>query len=363
MTAFSSTSATLDRSQSAYNDIQGLQSIKQLGREDKNAALSEVSKHFESMLVQMMLKNMRAATEVFSEGNFLSGNQVSFYQGMLDDQWSLELTKDKGLGFAEQLANQWGVDEAKTEDKSGAINNGSGISLASDSQKGIELIRNNNTLGIDLANLKIRLQAVNAVESKPNIAAQPTASTAPSNVENRVTGAKPIFDSPQQFIQAMQPYAKKAAERLGVEPKVLLAQAGLETGWGKYIPQDGKGNSSFNLFGIKADQRWTGPVAEVETVEYRGGAALRVKAEFRRYDSFAQSFSDYADFVSQQPRYQQALTKASDGHAYISELHKAGYATDPLYASKIQQIIGKIELSQEPLKTVLTSNTGPESRS
>jgi len=69
---------------SVYSDLQGLQSIKQLGQVDEGAALTEVAKQFESILVNMMLKNMRSATNVFSEGSYLGGDQVNFYQEMLE---------------------------------------------------------------------------------------------------------------------------------------------------------------------------------------------------------------------------------------------------------------------------------------
>ena len=89
-----------------YSDIRSLQSINQLQREDSVAALNASAKQFESMLVQLMIKNMRDANAVFSEGNYLSGDRVTFYQQMLDDQWSVELTRGAGLGFAEQLVQQ-----------------------------------------------------------------------------------------------------------------------------------------------------------------------------------------------------------------------------------------------------------------
>ena len=95
------------------------------------------------------------------------------------------------------------------------------------------------------------------------------------------------------------------------------------------------------MFGIKADDRWSGPVTQVETVEYFAGQPVKVNANFRRYDSFEQSFNDYVDFVSSQSRYQPALEKATDAAGYIQALQAAGYATDPKYAEKVQAILNR----------------------
>ena len=96
-------------SASAYNDLQGLQSIKDLASKDQSAALTEVAAEFESLLVNMMLKNMRSATNTFAEDSLLGSDQVSFYQSMLDDQWSVELTSNNGLGFADSIVRQLGA--------------------------------------------------------------------------------------------------------------------------------------------------------------------------------------------------------------------------------------------------------------
>ena len=153
------------------------------------------------------------------------------------------------------------------------------------------------------------------------------------------------FSSPEQFIQTLYPQAQNAARELGVSPEILLAQAALETGWGQHMPSDKQGKHGFNLFGIKADTRWDGESTSVETLEYFGDKALKVNAAFRSYDSFEQSFNDYVAFVKDQSRYQVALDNAGDSSAYIHALHKAGYATDPRYAEKIEQILQRAEFT------------------
>ena len=131
----------------------------------------------------------------------------------------------------------------------------------------------------------------------------------------------------------MLPMAEAAAEKIGVDPRYLVAQAALETGWGKSIIRTGDGQSSHNLFGIKTHNSWDGESARVLTTEYQGGKAVRETANFRAYDSYAQSFDDYVSFLQNNGR-------------FVKELQQAGYATDPQYARKISQIARKMQTYQ-----------------
>jgi len=141
------------------------------------------------------------------------------------------------------------------------------------------------------------------------------------------------------LLEKLWPLAEQAADELGTTPQVLLAQAALETGWGRYVQQLPNGGSSHNLFNIKADQRWSGPKVTVSTLEYADGIAKRQKAAFRSYASYADSFRDYVDFIKSNPRYQEAIDNAGDSYQFAHKLHKAGYATDPSYADKWLNIL------------------------
>lgn len=144
---------------------------------------------------------------------------------------------------------------------------------------------------------------------------------------------------PVAFIQSLLPAAQKAAANLGIEPLALIAQAALETGWGQRMFKSSNGQNSNNLFGIKAQANWQGQVAVVDTLEYREGVAQKEKARFRAYDSAEQSLHDYVDLIQSNPRYQAALSVASDTKAYFQRLQAAGYATDPNYAQKILSVL------------------------
>ena len=133
------------------------------------------------------------------------------------------------------------------------------------------------------------------------------------------------------------PHAQAAADDLGVPVEGILAQAALESGWGRSAPSVGN-----NVFGIKADTRWDGPTVSHNTVEVRDGVAVRERASFRAYDSMAESFQDFVSFLRANPRYQPVLDGAKDVASFAQGLQRAGYATDPEYASKIQRIASNI---------------------
>ena len=141
------------------------------------------------------------------------------------------------------------------------------------------------------------------------------------------------------FVQFHETAAERVAKESGIPAAYMLGQAGHETGWGKSEIRHSDGSNSFNLFGIKAGKGWTGKVAEITTTEYIDGKAQKVTAKFRAYDSYEDSFRDYAKLINQSPRYEQARAQTGSAEAYASALQKAGYATDPAYARKLSGAI------------------------
>ncbi|PTR22009.1 flagellar assembly peptidoglycan hydrolase FlgJ [Pseudomonas sp. GV085] len=149
---------------------------------------------------------------------------------------------------------------------------------------------------------------------------------------------KKAFSSADQFVNTMLPMAKEAAARIGVDPRYLVAQAALETGWGKSVMRQQDGSSSHNLFGIKTGNSWQGNSARAITSEFRNGQMVKETAEFRSYDSYKDSFHDLVTLLQTNNRYQEVVKSADNPEQFVRELQKAGYATDPDYASKISQI-------------------------
>ena len=285
----------IDSSQ-VYTDFSGLAALRARAREDKDAALDEVSRQFESLFLQMMLKSMRDAS---LGGGLMDSKQSEFYRDMYDKQIAVDMAQKQGIGLADVLKRQLG----------------GGISAQYSDLSPEEYL-----------GMPITARPVNGADA--------------ATVARRSVDTPAAFDcSPEAVVDALWPVAEQAAAKINLPPEALLAQAALETGWGRHVMQHGTGDSSHNLFGIKADSRWQGDKVMVSTLEYRDGVALNTRANFRAYESFEHSFSDYVDFVRRNPRYRQALAQTNDPKAYFSALQEAGYATDPAYAQKIQRIL------------------------
>ena len=135
----------------------------------------------------------------------------------------------------------------------------------------------------------------------------------------------------EQFVQAHGAAAERVARESGIPASYMLGQAGHETGWGRSEIRGDNGSNSFNLFGIKAGGSWSG----------------KVKAKFRAYNSYEESFRDYARLIKESPRYAKAMQSTGSATAYASALQQAGYATDPLYASKLSRAIQSVQAVQQ----------------
>lgn len=122
----------------------------------------------------------------------------------------------------------------------------------------------------------------------------------------------------------------------------IIAQAALETGWGKGLLKRPDGDSSFNLFNIKAGGGWQGDTVARTVLEYNGAQAYQTPASFRAYENLGQAFDDFTQFLGGKARYAGVLGQ-SDAAAYGAALQQAGYATDPDYGQKIAAIASRAE--------------------
>lgn len=309
-------------------DFHGLNQLRQQAGQNQNdnQTLRQVAAQFESLFVTMMLKSMRQAS--LGEGIFDS-NQSKMYQDMSDQQLASDMSMNGGLGLQDVIMRQLGG-EAYASDY--AVKPGQSYSI--------------NTVTVRPA-LGISVNKEIIEQIKEVRAEQKQAQTEPAKESTAVSAADlpQRFESPEAFVETLWPYAKQAADKLGVAPEVILSQAALETGWGKYVLSDESG-SSFNLFNIKAHNSWQGDTVSKQALEYRDGRALTQNSTFRAYESYQQSFDDYVSFLQTQPRYQDALQHVGDPELFIEQLHKAGYATDPQYADKIKRIMNSDTLAQ-----------------
>jgi peptidoglycan hydrolase FlgJ len=148
-----------------------------------------------------------------------------------------------------------------------------------------------------------------------------------------------IAATPAEFIHRMMPSIKTAAASLGVDPKGLLAQAALESGWGRRMPRNADGSPSYNMFGIKAGDSWTGPKAIADSMEVTNGVAAPKRTAFRSYGSIEESVNDFAALLQNSPRYKDALAVGGNAQAYVARIGSSGYATDPDYGNKLNEIL------------------------
>ncbi len=160
-------------------------------------------------------------------------------------------------------------------------------------------------------------------------------------------GAAASTPEQQAFLESIAPWARQAADKLGVAPELVQAHAALESGWGQRPLRTADGASSHNLFGIKAGAGWEGAAGESTTTEYVNGAALKTRERFRAYPDAASAFQDYARVLTDNPRYRAALNTGSDAQAFAQGLARGGYATDPGYAAKLARIASSLQGNKE----------------
>ena len=282
---------------SAYGDFAGLEKLKAGARGNDPAAIRQVAQQFESLFARMMIKSMRDA---IGKDPIFGSDQAQTYQGMYDDQLSLELTKGKGLGLADMLVRQL--------QKSGAASGGAASGTAAGA---------------------MRSGAAGATGTAAGAA--PAAGPTPATAAQRAG-----------FISQVWPEAQQAAQQLGVHPLGLVAQAALESNWGQSVPKSGSGESSHNLFGIKAGGGWSGASVTAHTQEFTAGTAASTSAAFRAYGSTGDSFQDYVALLRTNPRFSAALGSGASVPAFAGALQRAGYATDPDYAHKVTAVAGEV---------------------
>jgi flagellar protein FlgJ len=290
------------------------------------ARVEEAARGLESQFAQMLIKSMRSA----SPGDPFGGD--STYRDMYDQALAKELTKGRGLGLQPMIVRQLdGRANASAQAPAGPLplraSGGSMALPAADTPSGLPLPAGlrGDSLTLAPASSGRSMQAM-AAPRPPMLAPQTCDENAPLDCS-----------SPEAFARSVWPHAQKAAAELGVPAKALVAQAALETGWGRRLAGRNGAATSHNLFGIKAGGSWRGGKVESATHEYVDGQRVSARAAFRSYGSPADSFADYTRLL-QHPRYAQARGTGGDVHHFAKALQRAGYATDPAYAAKIVAI-------------------------
>ncbi|BCO28914.1 peptidoglycan hydrolase FlgJ [Rhodoferax lithotrophicus] len=288
-------------------DAKSLNLLKLQAGQSSPQAIKETAKQFESLFMRELIKSMREAT---MKSGMLESPGSNLGTDLLDQQLAVQMSgKPGGLSdmIAAQLSRQMGV-------SSPDMKSTGGLSSASTSA----------------------LQRASSLAAYGKQAVKPTTTQ---------TG----------FVESHTQTAIRIEKETGIPASYMVGQAGHETGWGQHEIKLRGGKPSFNLFGIKADSSWKGKVAEVTTTEYVNGVAHKQVAKFRAYDSYDESFRDYARMISTSPRYAQAKEQTGSAFAFASGLQKAGYATDPHYAAKLSRAIETTQRLQARTQVVAQS--------
>ena len=350
------------------------------------ARIDKVARQLEGQFAQMLVKSMRDA----SFGDSLFPGENKMFREMYDQKIAEAMTRGKGLGLSaiitRQLSGQQGdgpaldtrVDPAKAsrayqlnapaaapsiplDDASQAVRMlqqmAAGVqdgaqAMASPAlapmEQALDLIAGressgmHRSLGTDdpyASSIGGTNWAANNDQWAPTASNRGSTGTAADALATRTAVAQLGAHTPEGFVASIWEHAQSAAKELGVDARALVAQAALETGWGKRQIKHADGSVSHNLFGIKATG-WKGQSAVAGTHEYVDGVRRNETASFRAYSTPAESFADYVRLLKTSPRYQQALQAGTDVQGFARGLQRAGYATDPGYAAKIAAIAG-----------------------
>lgn len=288
-------------------------------KEEEAVANAQVAEQFESLFIQLMLKQARQATP---DSGLFSSDQTRLAQSLGDEQLALSLAQGGGMGIAQSLLEQLQGGD-KTDPMHHRILSKSSRVDGLESKTALEKAgQSADPIGqlISLLDGKSAGAGIAALGKK----ALDTLAQAPERVAS--------------FINQIGDAAVKVAKNKGIHPELVLSQAALESGWGRREIRRPDGSSTHNIFGIKAGASWDGEVVHVTTTEYIDGKARKLSQPFRSYDSYEQALNDYARLISENDRYEKVLS-ASSAEQAAREVQKAGYATDPQYANKLIKIM------------------------
>jgi len=301
-------------------DANGLNGLREAAKQNTPESVKGAAKQFEALFLNMVMKSMRDATP--QNGPF-DNEQTKMFTSMLDQQLSQSLAQ-RGVGLADVLTRQLSASLPKKLPDAQDLE-GSPLPGEEGLPMGIPLVKD--------------MSDADRAKFIQSFASQQAAESTDQDGRNkqRRNSNKPAHV--EAFQNRLQADAEMASKMTGIPAKFMLAQAALETGWGKKEIVTRDGRSAHNLFGIKATGNWTGKVVEATTIEYINGKPQKRVEKFRAYDSYADAFKDYANLLRSNPRYEKVLASAQDAHGFAYGLQRAGYATDQHYAEKLSRII------------------------
>ena len=288
------TTSTLSQTTAGSLNLGGLEGLRNKAQKDPKSAVREAAKQFETMFTQQLLKSMRDSTMA---SGMMENDGSKMGTEMLDAQWAQNIAGQPG-GLSDVIARQ----------------------------------------------LERQMGVAQGVTAKPA-----TANPEPVDPLHPDAATGMPQKAAATFINTHTGSAQAAEKASGIPATFMIAQAAHETGWGRKEIRNSDGTTSYNLFGIKAGASWKGATTDVTTTEYIGGKAHKVTQTFRAYNSYAESFQDYANTMKNSPRYAAVVAAGNDANGFAKGLQKAGYATDPAYATKLAKMIHTTERVQRTM--------------
>lgn len=284
-------------------------SLPTKAKDNSPEALKAAARQFESVFLHLWLKSMRDANSAFSEGSYLDSPAMETHQQMLDGELAVKLSDAGGIGLAEVIERQ-------------------------------------------LSGLSAPVQRDQVVQSAPpgrNVDKVSNEGSPILSMARSAANGLPEESDRRGFLLQLAGALDQVLDGTPVPKLGVLAQAVLETGWGRHVIRNGDGESSHNLFGIKATG-WQGDSVATSTREFIGGRFLDKTEAFRVYDSMQSAVTDYVSVLQGSSRYSRLFDSAQStvGGAldqvrhFAQTLQQGGYATDPRYADKIVEVARSI---------------------
>lgn len=303
--------------QGAAFDVQSLSGLKRELSDSPEKGLRQVTQQLEATFVQMMLKSMRLA---LPQDGLFSSEQTQMLTSMYDQQIAQNLAQ-KGLGFGDMMYQQLAQSQGLSVE--GALKPlDSTLMDALPTPAMAQIVRRFAPLGDAL------LAPLHKIKS--------------------------LSSNSQDFIGKLMEPAKAASQKSGISHFLILAQAALESGWGRREILTSEGKTSHNVFGIKAGKSWEGPVTNIMTTEVINGKSVKMRDNFRVYGSYQEAIADYINLLTENPRYHE-VKKAQTPEIAARRLHQAGYATDPRYSDKLISLMSQIRGHHSIEKKVSTA--------
>lgn len=328
-----------DLSQRFALDVQGFEGLRAQAASSPQQGLKTVARQFDAVFLNMMLKSMREATP--QEG-LLDSHDGATYTAMLDQQLAQQLS-NKGVGVADALIKQLSRNAGVSQPTAGAGGAAAALNaLGVMDTAGASIGGMGAAGGIGAEGNAAMMKALARAYSKASADGSLSRGAAGYSAASALTpplhgdGSSSKVDA---FVEKMAGPAQAASEATGIPARFIVGQAALESGWGKGEIRHPSGETSHNVFGIKANKGWTGKTVSTVTTEYVDGKPQKVVEKFRAYGSYEEAMTDYANMLRNNPRYASVLNNSHDAASFAQGMQRAGYATDPHYAKKLISIM------------------------